>query len=137
MIYLDTSVLLAQLLAEDRKPPATLWSQPLISSRLLEYETWTRLHARNIAGSHSEAARDLLARVSFVEMSPVVLERATEPFPGPVRILGALHLASVLFLGDRGQKVELATFDQRMLQIAGKLDIPLVDLGSRTTVPGR
>ena len=38
MIYLDTSVVLAQLLAEDRIPPAGLWRQSLVSSRLLQYE---------------------------------------------------------------------------------------------------
>lgn len=37
MIYLDTSVALAHLLAEDRQPPASLWDETLVSSRLLEY----------------------------------------------------------------------------------------------------
>jgi len=35
VIYLDTSVALAHLLAEDRSPPSQLWDQTLISSRLL------------------------------------------------------------------------------------------------------
>jgi len=38
VIYLDTSVALAYLLAEDRRPPDSLWENPLVSSRLLEYE---------------------------------------------------------------------------------------------------
>ena len=38
MIYLDTSVALAHLLAKDRAPPDALWQEPLIASRLLEYE---------------------------------------------------------------------------------------------------
>jgi len=38
VIYLDTSVALAQLLSEDRLPPDRLWSETLVSSRLLEYE---------------------------------------------------------------------------------------------------
>ena len=46
MIYVDTSVALAHLLAEDRRPATTLWDEPLILSRLLEYELWTRIHAR-------------------------------------------------------------------------------------------
>ena len=41
MIYLDTSVVLAHLLAEDRMPPRKLWEEELVSSRLLEYELWT------------------------------------------------------------------------------------------------
>lgn len=98
MIYLDSSVALAHLLVEDHRPPASLWTNTLISSRLTEYEVWCRLHARDLASSHGEAARQLLGRISFVELSPLVLERALEPFPEPVRTLDALHLASVEFL---------------------------------------
>ena len=49
MIYLDTSVALAHLLAEDRSPPATLWQEQLIASRLLEYELWNRIHAHGLS----------------------------------------------------------------------------------------
>jgi hypothetical protein len=42
MIYLDSSVALAHLLAEDRFPPDLLWDQQLVSSRLLECEVWNR-----------------------------------------------------------------------------------------------
>jgi len=54
VIYVDTSVALAQLLAEDRRPPASLWNETLVASRLLEYELWTRLHARKLAGFRSQ-----------------------------------------------------------------------------------
>ena len=104
MIYIDTSVLLAQLLAEDRRPPRALWDQPLIASRLAEYEVWNRIHARNLAESHGEAARQLLARVSMVELSPVALRPALDPFPAPVRTLDALHLASLEYL--RAQRLQ-------------------------------
>ena len=53
MIYLDTSVALAHLLAEDRQPPDDLWTEELWSSRLLEYELWNRIHARDLARSHA------------------------------------------------------------------------------------
>jgi hypothetical protein len=46
MIYLDTSVALAHLLSEDRRPADALWSETIVASRLLEYELWTRIHAR-------------------------------------------------------------------------------------------
>ena len=128
MIYLDTSVALAHLLAEDRGPPPSLWSQPLISSRLLEHEAWTRLHARKLGGSHGEALRQLLARVAFVELAPPVLARALEPFPLPVRTLHALHLASLEFLRSQRQEVALASYDERLLAAARALGIPLLDL---------
>lgn len=51
MIYLDSSVALAYLLAEDRRPPELLWDEILSSSRLLEYELWTPIHARGLAAN--------------------------------------------------------------------------------------
>jgi hypothetical protein len=57
MIYIDTSVALAQLLAEDRMPPIRLWQETLVASRLLIYELWTRIHARGLDESHVELAR--------------------------------------------------------------------------------
>ena len=125
MIYVDMSVVLAQLLAEDRRPAAALWAEPLVSSRLLEYEVWTRIHGRRLDRSHGEAARELLERISFLELSPVVLVRALEPFPVAVRTLDALHLASVEFLRERRVGVSLATFDDRMAAAARRLRIPL------------
>jgi len=125
MVYLDTSVALAQLLAEDRVPPEGLWADPLVSSRLLEYEIWTRLHARRLAATHGEAARLLVDRVALLELFPPVLQRALDPFPVPVRTLDALHLASIDFLRTRGQEVQLATYDDHMIAAARRLRIPL------------
>ncbi|MCH7564979.1 MAG: PIN domain-containing protein [Gemmatimonadetes bacterium] len=80
MIYVDTSVALAHLLAEDHRPPADLWAQELVTSRLLEYEVWGRIHARDLTRSHGDLARLLLARLSFVEMDSTVLSRAAPAF---------------------------------------------------------
>ena len=128
MIYVDTSVVLAHLFAEDRRPPASLWTGTLVSSRLLEYELWTRLHAREATESRADAAREVIARISLLELAPAVLARALDPFPVSVRTLDALHLASCGFLRDRGQHVELATYDDRMADAARELLIPLRDL---------
>jgi predicted nucleic acid-binding protein len=128
VIYLDSSVALAHLLVEDRRPAASLWAEVVIASRLLEYEVWCRLHARGLASSHGEAARQLSARISFVELSPLVLGRALEPFPEPVRTLDALHLASIEYLRGRRLDVRLATYDRRMSGVAQALGIPLVAL---------
>ena len=125
MIYLDTSVALAQLLAEDRIPPQSLWDEVIVSSRLLEYEMWNRLNARHLAASHGEHARSLLQRLALLELAPPVLARALEPFPLPVRTLDALHLASIEFLRSQQQVVSLATYDSRMTEVARKMKIPL------------
>lgn len=128
MIYLDTSVALAQLLAEDLVPPESLWRETLVSSRLLEYEIWNRINARRLAASHGDAVRALLARVSLLELAPPVLSRALEPFPAPVRTLDALHLASIEFLRSRRQDLALASYDERLSEAAGRLGIPAYPL---------
>ena len=128
MIYLDTSVALAHLLAEDRRPPSELWAEELVASRLLEYELWNRLHAMDLGASHGDAARLILGCVSLLELRPSVLERALRPFPVPVRTLDALHLASVTFLRERGKDVAVATYDERMAGACRAMGLRLVAL---------
>ena len=128
MIYLDSSVALAHLLTEDRAPPESLWQETLISSRLLEYEIWTRIHARGLDDSHGDAVQALLGRVALLELAPPVLARALDPFPAALRTLDALHLASIAFLRDHGQKIELASYDERLGAAARALNFPLASL---------
>ncbi|MGH7480881.1 MAG: PIN domain-containing protein [Longimicrobiales bacterium] len=128
MIYLDASAALAQLLAEDRHPPDALWDESLVASRLLEYEMWTRVHARGLGSSHGDAVRALLGRVAFLEMIPEVLARALGAFPLPVRTLDALHLASLDFLREQGVALRLATYDERMRTAAKGAGIELFPL---------
>jgi len=128
LIYLDTSVALAQLLSEDRRPPEAMWAESLVSSRLLEYEIWNRLNARGLGRSHGEEARMLVGRVALVELVPPVLSRALEPFPRAVRALDALHLASLEFVRRRGQSVTLASYDDRLLSAAQAIGIPLLSM---------
>lgn len=128
MIYVDTSVLLAQALAEDRVPDATLWAEPLVSSRLAEYEVWTRIHGFGLARTHGDVVRRLLDGVAFEEMDRDVLARALEPFPVPVRTLDALHLSTLDHLRVRGVRVKMATFDSRMQAAARAMGIALRDI---------
>ena len=114
MIYVDTSVVLAQIMAEDRRPAASLWSESLVSSRLLQYEARNRLHSRALNESHGPLLTALCERLAFLEMRRRILDRALEPFPIPVRTLDALYLASALFLLDQGHEVLLATYDERL-----------------------
>lgn len=123
MIYVDTSVALAHVLSETRRPPDSLWQADLAASRLVAYECWTRLHAMNLGKEHGEALRRTLGHLALLEMVPVVLARALDPFPTPVRTLDALHLASVEFLRAAGEDVSLATYDRRLAQAARALGI--------------
>jgi predicted nucleic acid-binding protein len=128
VIYLDASVALAQLFAEDRRPPDAIWGERLTSSRLLQYEVWNRVHARRLEPLHGDKVRVVLDAIAFVELAPPVLGRALEPFPVPVRTLDALHLATIDFLVRRGQPVELATYDERLRAAAQALRVPLRSL---------
>jgi len=127
VIYVDTSVALAHLLAEDRHPPQGFWQRELVTSRLFEYELWNAIHRQGLAKSHGDAARNIVESLAIAELSREVLRRATDSFPAPVRTLHALHLATLLFLQDQGLQMELASYDQRMLEAAKALGIPMVD----------
>ena len=115
-------------LAEDRCPPDALWTATLVSSRLTEYEVWTRVQARGLGASHGESVRLLLGRLGWLELLPVVLGQALEPWPVPVRTLDGLHLASIEFLRARGQDLVLASYDDRLNSAARRLSIPLFPL---------
>jgi predicted nucleic acid-binding protein len=128
LIYLDTSVALAHLFAEDRRPPSSFWEGDLVSSRLLEYEIWTRVHARGLTSTHSEPVRDLLDRVGMIEMIPTVLARALEPFSVSARTLDALHIASAFYLRGQGEAVTVASYDARFLAVARALGFPIADI---------
>ena len=126
MIYLDSSIVLARLFAEDRSPPDALWSQSLISSRLLEYEVLNRVHAR--AALRAGDARQFIDRVNLLDLSSRVLARAPEPFPLPVCTLDGLHLATINFLRAHGQIFHVASYDQRLAAGAEALGFPLAKL---------
>jgi hypothetical protein len=62
VIDLDTSVVLAALFDEQRRPPAELWRARLVASRLLAYELHTRCHAR---GVQADVVEGVLALVGL------------------------------------------------------------------------
>jgi hypothetical protein len=125
MIYLDSSVVLAHFLVETQRLPDRTWDQPLTSSRLLEYEVWTRLHAKGLGRSLRRAVLDFFSRVVLIDLAENVLGRARDPFPVHVRALDGLHLATMEFLRANGDFIELATFDVRMTSAARALGITI------------
>jgi predicted nucleic acid-binding protein len=125
VIYVDTSVVLAHLLDEQRQPPDSLWREVLVTSRLTHVEAWNRLHAARLGASHGELLRGVLACMATVELHPSATARALEPFPSPVRTLDALHLSAIEYLRAQQQDVALATYDDRLAAAARKLKIPL------------
>jgi hypothetical protein len=128
VIYLDSSVALARVFSEPRGPPGPFWQQQLVSSRLLEFEVWNRVHAYRLGGAHANEAMTLLLGVEVLEMNRPILSRALEPWPTPVRTLDALHLATLEYLRRQGEMVELASYDTQLIAAAQALGIPVAAL---------
>ena len=128
MIYLDSSVVLSELFAEDRELPEHFEQELWLSSRLLEYEVWNRIHVRGLSHSHSAETHALLDRIELIDLDPSVLARALKPFPVSVRTLDALHLATLEYIRDLGHDIELASYDGRLVTAARELGIPIYEL---------
>jgi predicted nucleic acid-binding protein len=126
VIYVDSSVILAEVLSEDMRPDRSFWESELGTSRLAEYEVLVRLNAYRVPEGHQRYAREVLGRVALAELTAVVLERATQPFPKPVRTLDALHLATCMYLASRSRPIQLATYDSRMGEAARALGLEVI-----------
>jgi len=128
LIYLDSSVVLAHLLMEERRPAADFWEQVCVSSRLLEYEVWNRIWGRGLGQSHRDEVGAALAKIEMIELTRLSLRRALEPFPVGVRTLDALHLATMDFIRGSGEPIELASYDIRLLAATQTLGISIAQL---------
>ena len=128
MIYLDSSVLLARIFTEKRRPPDAFWRQPFVSSQLLEYEVINRILVRKVAPEYLDDAHNFISRAQLLDLTPPILARALQPFPVSVRTLDGLHLASMDFLRAEGQTIEVATYDTRFATAATALGFQLAAL---------
>jgi hypothetical protein len=127
VIYLDSSVVLADLFDERHTIPVSFWREELVSSRLLEYEVWNRIHSRELAQAKSERTNVLINHINFIEMTPAVLSRALQPFSITLRTLDSLHVATLAHVYARDQSTVLASYDKRMVAGAQALNIPLYE----------
>lgn len=121
MIYLDSSVALAEILSQVPRPTEAFWLQSMISSRLLQFEVWNRVHAYQADAAHHDKARILLRRVGYQEMNVATLARALRPFPVAARTLDGLHLATMDHLRETGIVTALASYDGRLLAAAAAM----------------
>jgi predicted nucleic acid-binding protein len=128
LVYVDSSVALAHVLGERITPPASLFDESLISSRLLEYETWVTLHREQLGSTHADVLAGLLDRIALIEPIRPVVEALFKPLAKGLRTLDAIHLASMLFLNENAQDVRLATYDRRLAGIAKDAGIALYPL---------
>ena len=70
----------------------------------------------------------MLIRVDLIEMTAVVLARALELFPTPIRTLDAPHLSTIEYVRNRRETIELACYDTHLRAAAQALGISIVAL---------
>jgi hypothetical protein len=99
-----------------------------VSSQLLKYQVWNRIHAYGLGRSHANEAQALLIRVDLIEMTATVLARALEPFLAPIRTLDALHLSTIEYVRSRRETAELARYATHLRAAAQALGITIAAL---------
>ncbi len=125
--YLDTSafIKLVRSEAESSALPRDLAGRDLLSSALLVVEG--RRAARRYGELAGTRARAALTAITLLPLDEPILDAASELNPLELRSLDALHLATVLSLGDDLER--LYCYDERL---AGAVQA----LGIEVTQPG-
>ncbi len=125
--YLDSSVLLRVVLGQPGRIKDLRRIDDAVTSALTEVEVLRTIDRRFRQGllepdelaERRALALKMLARVSQVDVSPAVLQRAAEPFPLPMGTLDAIHLATSLLVRDQfGENVTVATHDAELAAAA-------------------
>ena len=73
-------------------------------------------------------ARRYLSQVHLRRPNESILDRAEILGPATLLTLDALHLASIEFLRGQGQSIRLAAYDERLLEGARALGVPIADI---------
>ncbi len=119
--YLDTSALLRLVLREAGALEDLLSCESLVSSELLAVEALRTIDRLRLQGGLSldeavarrATVTHWLEAIDLVVLQRPILARACEPFPTPLGMLDALHLATALVWCDRmRQPLVVATHDR-------------------------
>lgn len=124
-MYVDSSVVLATVFAESRRPDDRFWLGPRFASRLADFEV--RVRAAGRANQRSaEDVEAVLAQMQFVEMSVTALNLLYRKPPVGVRTLDAIHLATLEHLHRTGRTMPLATYDRRLAAAAHAMGFQVI-----------
>lgn len=127
IVYLDASVVLRLVLGEAGALSGRNRFEGAVASALTEVEclrTLDRLATQGLLTSDEVADRrmaayQLLEEVDLLDVSPVILRRAGEPFSTPLGTLDAIHLATALHWREAAQaELTLATHDKALATAA-------------------
>ena len=129
--YVDSSVLLRYLFGVDKRFNETSACEAVGSSRLLQvecarvidrYRLTGALNDRQTAETHRLLVR-LLESLHIIEITPAILDRASQSYPTVIGTLDALHLASALEWRSTRTDLFLLTDDSQMETCARALGI--------------
>ncbi len=120
--YCDSSALLRRILGQPGQLAEWDSFEGMVASRLLEVECrrvldrfrLERVDRRVLDGRRSALAAALGA-IEMIEVTPVLLRRAAEPFESPLGTLDAIHLVSALAWSEaKGERLVMATHDSAL-----------------------
>lgn len=128
MKYVDASAVLRLLFAESGPRVPLAGNDRLVSSYLVEVETFRAMDRERLLGNldDAETARkrkelsDLLTRLDLAAIDAEVIRRAASPFAVNVRALDAIHVATAEMLAAEanGESLEFWTHDDRQANAA-------------------
>ena len=119
--YLDTSAFIKLVRSEPESPALRreLAGRELLSSTLLSVEG--RRAARRYGDLASARARAALTAITLIPLDEPILQAAAELDPAELRSLDALHLATIVSLGEDLER--LYCYDTRLRDAAQALGI--------------
>jgi len=134
LIYLDSSFVLSYLFKDNMYNYAKEIlesNERFWSSDLLRYECLVSLWKRFPKGDSERfyGFEELKKKIEFLSIHPAVYQvLEANPKISRVRTLDSIHIASVICIEKATkEKLVLATFDERMLEVAQSLKITLLN----------
>lgn len=128
MKYVDASAVLRVVFAEPGPSVPLTPGERLVSSELVEVETYRAIDRERLLGHLDDATTAgkrfelgvFLAKLDLAPIDGAVIERAKGSFPVNVRALDAIHVATaeVLRVEADGEPVEFWTHDDRQATAA-------------------
>ncbi len=129
--YLDSSVLLRNILLGDTGIEQVFESDQVVSCELLEIECRRVLHRYRLQGNLDddgfvEAVKrldEVLEGVSIIQLSQKVKKRSSEAFPVVIKTLDAIHLSSALIFKEArpAEFLHIFSYDNGMNRCARAL----------------
>lgn len=121
-VYVDSSVLLRVVLGEPGR--LRIWSRitTAVASELIRLECLRTIDRARVrlgladtqVANHRAEVLEAIEGIQLVMLDPVVLERASDPFPTLIGSLDAIHLASALLARESVEDLAFATHDTEL-----------------------